>query len=101
MKSIFVQIKCELTKAFDVAAHFVDNFPETAEVYSTSGTYDIMVKFDLDDERSIGEFVTRKVQSVPGIRETYTIVAFKMRWNPASKPDYEPRPETVAGKAGR
>ncbi len=95
MKSIFVQIKCELTKAFDVAAHFVDNFPETAEVYSTSGTYDIMVKFDLDDERSIGEFVTRKVQSVPGIRETYTIVAFKMRWNPVSKPDLEPRPESL------
>ncbi|MEP6831447.1 MAG: Lrp/AsnC ligand binding domain-containing protein, partial [Rhizomicrobium sp.] len=58
MKAIFVQIKCELTKAFDVAAHLVDNFPETAEVYSTSGTYDLLAKFELGDERSYGEFVT-------------------------------------------
>ena len=34
MKAIFVQIKCELTKSFDVAAYLVDNFPETAEVVS-------------------------------------------------------------------
>src|SRR5690348_796927 len=51
MKAIFCQIKCELTKAFDVAAYLVDNFPETAEVYSTSGTYDLLAKFELSDER--------------------------------------------------
>ncbi len=95
MKAIFVQIKCELTKAFDVAAYLVDNFPETAEVYSTSGTYDLLAKFELGDERSYGEFVTKKLQLVPGIRDTYSIVAFKFRWNPEPRPEFEPRAEDM------
>jgi DNA-binding Lrp family transcriptional regulator len=65
MKSLFVQIKCELTKSFEVAAYLVDNLPETAEVYSTSGTFDLLVKFELADEESFGEFVTSKLQRVP------------------------------------
>ena len=95
MKSLFVQIKCELTKSYDVAAYLVDNFPETAEVYSTSGTYDLLAKFELGDERSIGEFVTKKLQRVPGIRDTYTIVAFKFRWTAEPAPEFEPRPEDM------
>jgi DNA-binding Lrp family transcriptional regulator len=95
VKSLFVQIKCELTKAFDVAAYLVDNIPETAEVYSTSGTYDLLVKFELPDERSFGEFVTQKIQRVPGIRDTYSIVAFKFRWSPQPAPEFEPRPESI------
>ncbi|MBS0281333.1 MAG: Lrp/AsnC ligand binding domain-containing protein [Proteobacteria bacterium] len=98
MKAIFCQIKCELTKAFDVAAYLVDNFPETAEVYSTSGTYDLLAKFELPDERSYGEFVTKKLQTVPGIRDTYSIVAFKFRWNPEPKPEFEPRAEDMTGR---
>src|SRR5215469_15762346 len=98
MKAIFVQIKCELTKSFDVAAYLVDNFPETAEVYSTSGTYDLLAKFELSDERSIGEFVTRKLQRVPGIRDTYSIVAFKFRWSAEPKPEFEPRAEDMTGR---
>lgn len=99
MKAIFVQIKCELTKAFDVAAYLVDNFPETAEVYSTSGTYDLLAKFELGDERSYGEFVTKKLQRVPGIRDTYSIVAFKFRWNPEPRPEFEPRAEDMTDRA--
>ena len=98
MKAVFVQIKCELTKAFDVAAYIVDNIPEAVEVYSTSGTFDLLVKFELEDSRSMGEFVTQKVQRVPGIRDTYSIIAFKFAWNPQPKPDFEPRPEPLANK---
>ena len=98
MKAIFVQIKCELTKAFDVAAYLVDNIPETAEVYSTSGTFDLLAKFELGDERSIGEFVTRKLQQVPGVRDTYSIIAFKFRWHPEPRPEFEPQPEDMTAR---
>ena len=99
MKAIFVQIKCELTKSFEVAAYLVENFTVTAEVYSTSGTYDLLAKFELPDERSIGEFVTRKLQRVPGIRDTYSIVAFKFHWSAEPKPDYEPRAQELDERA--
>ena len=95
MKSLFVQIKCELTKSFDVAAYLVDNLAETAEVYSTSGTYDLLVKFELGDETSFGEFVTGKLQRVPGIRDTYSLVAFRIQWSPKKRPELEPRPQEI------
>ncbi len=84
-----------LTKAFDVAAYLVDNVPETAEVYSTSGTYDLLAKFELPDEKSFGEFVTKKLQTVPGLKDTYSIVAFKFLWNPAGRAEFEPRSEDM------
>jgi len=97
MKSLFVQIKCDLTKAFDVAAYIVDNIPESAEIYSTSGTFDLLAKFELDDEQSFGEFVTKTLQKVPGIRDTYSLIAFKFQWSPKRRADPEPRPEKLGG----
>ena len=35
---------------------------------------DILV---VDDETDIGHFVNEKVQVIPGIRDTYTIITFK------------------------
>jgi DNA-binding Lrp family transcriptional regulator len=78
MKPLYVQIKCELGKAYDVADALIDSIEETSEVYSTSGDYDLLAKFYLPEEGSIGEFVTRKVQMIPGIRDTHTILAFRL-----------------------
>jgi DNA-binding Lrp family transcriptional regulator len=78
MKPLYVQIKCELGKAFDVADQIIDTIEETSEVYSTSGDYDLLAKFYVPEEGSIGEFVTRKVQMIPGIRDTHTILAFRL-----------------------
>ncbi|MBL8660992.1 MAG: Lrp/AsnC ligand binding domain-containing protein [Rhodospirillales bacterium] len=77
MKTIFVQIKCTLGSAYDVAAALVENVEETSEVHSTSGQYDLLVKCYLDDATDIGHFVTERIHAVAGIKDTFTIVAFK------------------------
>ena len=76
MTTIFILIKCELGKAEQVAADIVDNVEDVSELYSISGEYDLLAKFHLDRETDIGAFVTRKVQTRPGIRETFTITTF-------------------------
>lgn len=76
MKTIFVMIKCELGQANKVAADIVDNVPSVSEVYSTSGEYDLLSKFNLEREADIGRFVTEVVQTRPGIRDTFTITTF-------------------------
>lgn len=76
MKTIFVMIKCELGQANKVAADIVDNVPGVSEVYSTSGEYDLLSKFNLEREADIGRFVTEVVQTRPGIRDTFTITTF-------------------------
>jgi DNA-binding Lrp family transcriptional regulator len=76
MQTIFVQIKCELGRVFDVADEAVE-IEQVSEVHSTSGKYDLMIKVYLDDDQDIGHFVTESIQRLPGVKDTFTMVAFK------------------------
>ena len=48
-----------------------------SEIYSTAGDYDLLVKFYVDNDTDIGHFVNEKVQVIPGIQDTHTIITFK------------------------
>ena len=48
-----------------------------SEIYSTAGGYDLLVKFYLKEDEDVGHFVAQKIQTVPGIRDTYTLITFK------------------------
>jgi DNA-binding Lrp family transcriptional regulator len=76
MTPFFVQIKCQLGKAYDVANRLADA-EIASEIYSTAGDYDLLVKFYVADGIDIGHFVNEKVQVIPGIQETHTIITFK------------------------
>jgi DNA-binding Lrp family transcriptional regulator len=77
MKTIFVMIKCDLGKAYAVADAAVNGIEQVSEVYSTSGQYDLLMKVYLPDSADIGRFVTERLQTLPGVRDTFTIIAFK------------------------
>jgi DNA-binding Lrp family transcriptional regulator len=77
MQTIFIQVKCELGKAYEVADRAVMDHEEVSEVYSTSGQYDLMMKCYLPDKTDIGHFVTEKVQRIPGVKDTFTMITFK------------------------
>lgn len=77
MQTIFVQVKCELGKAYEVADAAVQNVEEVSEVHSVSGNYDLMMKCYLPADADIGHFVTGRLQTLPGVKDTYTIIAFK------------------------
>jgi DNA-binding Lrp family transcriptional regulator len=76
MRAFFVQIKCELGKSYDVATAIGDA-EIASEIFSTAGEFDLLVKFYLQDSEDIGHFVAQKVQTIVGIRDTFTIVTFK------------------------
>jgi DNA-binding Lrp family transcriptional regulator len=76
MIPFFVQIKCLLGKSYDVANRLADA-EIASEIYSTAGDYDLLVKFYVADGTDIGHFVNEKVQVIPGIQETHTIITFK------------------------
>jgi DNA-binding Lrp family transcriptional regulator len=78
MRPVFVMIKCDLGKAYEVADEVSDRIEETSEVHSTSGEYDLLVKFYLPDEGDVGRFVCERVQTLPHVRGTYTIISFKV-----------------------
>ena len=76
MQTFFVQIKCQLGKTYQVATALADA-EIASEIYSTAGNYDILAKFHLDDAHDIGHFVGEKVQVLPGILDTVTVITFK------------------------
>jgi DNA-binding Lrp family transcriptional regulator len=77
MQTIFVMVKCELGKSYDVADEAVQSIEQVSEVHSTSGQYDLLIKCYLEDDQDIGHFVNEQIQHLPGVKDTFTLIAFK------------------------
>ncbi len=76
MQCFFVQIKCALGQTYAVANALAEA-EIASEIYSIAGDYDILAKFYVPKETDIGHFVGDKVQPLPGIVDTRTIITFK------------------------
>lgn len=76
MQCFFVRVKAELGRAYDVAAEMADR-DIASEIYSTSGEFDLLAKFYVEDAVDIGHFVNENVHIIDGVRDTYTILTFK------------------------
>ena len=77
MVPFFVQIKCQLGKSDEVADRLAD-----AEIASRRFTRPpaisiLLVKFYVEQDTDIGHFIAQKVQTVPGVQDTRTIITFK------------------------
>lgn len=77
MQTIFIQVKCELGQAYRVAEKAVEEVEQVSEVHSTSGQYDLLLKCFLADGDDIGHFVTNNIQTLAGIKDTFTLITFK------------------------
>ena len=76
MKAIFVMVKCKMGQAYRVAREMADKVEELSEMHSISGQYDLMGKFYLEPDQDIGLFVVEKLQTTPGVKDTYTLQTF-------------------------
>jgi DNA-binding Lrp family transcriptional regulator len=77
MKTLFVMVKCDLGQAYRVAEEAVETIEQVSEVHSVSGQYDLLMKCFLPDEMDVGHFVVERLQKLPGIKDTFTLTAYK------------------------
>lgn len=77
MQTIFVMVKCELGETYKVASKAVEIGEGISEVHSVSGQYDLMLKCYLPDMADIGHFVTESIQTIDGVKDTFTLITFK------------------------
>lgn len=77
MQCLFVLLKCELGRAYDVADAAMQEIDAVSEVYSISGQYDLLMKIYLEDGDDIGRFVTKHMQTLDGVRDSFTLIAHK------------------------
>ena len=76
MQCFFVQFRCQLGRAYDVATALADT-ELASEIHSTSGEYDLIAKFYVDRDVDIGRFVNGNIHSIEGVERTLTTLTFK------------------------
>lgn len=77
MTTIFVMVKCDLGQVYVVASQAIDRVENVSEVHSISGEYDLLIKCTVPEGRDVGRFVTEEIQTLPGIRSTFTLISFR------------------------
>ena len=75
MRTGFVMIKTALGRVHEVARALID-LEEVSEVHSISGPHDLLVKIVVASYEDFATLVPGKIQTVPGIVETVTFIAF-------------------------
>ena len=76
MKCVFMQLRCQPGKTYDVADKIYER-EIVSELYSTSGEFDLLMKIYIDEDQDIGKFVNEKILNIEGIVHSLTTLTFK------------------------
>ena len=85
MRAVFVMVKVE-PGHMEAVAQRVGNLEAFSEGYSISGAYDLLLKFYIEDIDHLGRLVTHQIQTIPHVRETFTLLTFNAFPAPADAP---------------
>jgi len=72
-----IGIRCEADRLMDVAARCAE-MPEVDYVVITAGTYDLLIETVCEDNDALLRFLTERLRSIDGVRETETFVYLRM-----------------------
>jgi DNA-binding Lrp family transcriptional regulator len=76
MKAAFVLVRCEQGRLGEVASAIVE-LDGVSEVHSITGAFDLLVKLYAPDYEAFGELIPTRLQRIPGILQTDTMLAFQ------------------------
>jgi len=76
MHCVFVQLRCEPGKTYDVADAIWER-EIVSELYSTSGDYDLLMKIYVPNDADIGRFINETLLDIPGINRSLTTLTFR------------------------
>jgi Lrp/AsnC family transcriptional regulator, regulator for asnA, asnC and gidA len=72
-----IGIRCESDRLISVAEQ-VAEMPEVDYVVITAGTYDLLIETVCEDNDALLRFLTERLRSIDGVRETETFVYLRM-----------------------
>ncbi len=76
MNCVFIQLRCEPGKTYEVADAIYER-EIVSEMYSTSGEFDLMLKLYVPEDQDIGKYINDSLLDIPGIRRSLTTLTFK------------------------
>ena len=77
--SVFIEIRLErqVTDDLQVFEKAIDEFPEVMECYLMTGTSDYLLRVVSKDLKSLQEFITERLASIPNIANIQSSIALK------------------------
>ncbi len=73
----YVFIQCDPGRTYDVGSAIIAaKKPFVAEISSTSGKWDLLLRIEIDNRKDVGKEIVRILSDVENIRRTKTIVAY-------------------------
>jgi DNA-binding Lrp family transcriptional regulator len=76
MKAAFVLVKCQLGQVERVANQIME-IEGVSEIHSITGPWDLLVKLYAEDYDAFGDIIPDRMQKIPGVRDTETLLAFR------------------------
>ena len=76
MITAIILINTEQGRTPEVAQALVE-LPGVSEAYSVAGSYDLVVIVRVREHEELADLVSGRVQKVPGIEDTNTLIAFQ------------------------
>ena len=76
MNCVFVQLRCNPGKTYEVADQIYER-EIVSELYSTSGEFDLLAKIYIPEGEDIGRFINDRLLNIAGIARSLTTLTFK------------------------
>ncbi|WP_118134159.1 Lrp/AsnC ligand binding domain-containing protein [Oceanicella sp. SM1341] len=76
MTCIFVQLRCQPGKTYEVADEIYRR-EIVSELYSTSGDFDLLMKVYLEESVDVGKWISDNIANIPGITRSLTTLTFR------------------------
>jgi DNA-binding Lrp family transcriptional regulator len=76
MKCVFVQLRCQAGKTYEVARE-VYLREIASELYSTSGDFDLLAKIYIPEDQDTGRYLNDRLLDIAGIVRSLTTITFK------------------------
>jgi len=71
-----ILLKLDRERINETAEKLADD-PAVSEVYSVSGSFDLVVVVRVKNNDGLADLVTQRMAALPGIRQTETMLAFR------------------------
>ena len=75
----FIGIFLEKSSLYENVINQLTNIPEVINAYYTTGNYSIFTKVVCKDTRDLRIVLSEKIQAIPGIQRTETLIALEER----------------------
>lgn len=83
----YIGVSLEKGSMYREAVQQLENIPEVVECHFTTGPYSLLIKLYARDNQHLMELLNDKIQHIPGVTETETLISLEQSMNRQIKID--------------